>query len=429
MKRSFILRNLLLYAVNIVRLGVAFTFIFSGVVKLIDPHGTEYKISDYATVFHFNSWLIGLMPLAMATFLAAMEFVLGIRLLIGIKRRRTLWLILLLMLVLTPLTGYLYATDVVVDCGCFGDALTLSNGATFAKNLMLIAAVIFLLRYYRLMKQPVPHHTHWIVSLYSWIFAFCFAAYNLYTLPIIDFRPYHLGVDLLKELQQNDDTQFETVFILEKDGKQETFTLDNYPDSTWTFVDSRTRILHGEESTNGVQDFCMIDVNSDEDITLPFLSEPGYKFLLTMPNVEMANDGVMDQLMMLSDYCHQYDYPLYALTSSSNEAIAHWNDLTGADYPFCRTDALVLKTMARSNPALILLRDGMIIGKWASSQLPKQEDLQMPLDDAPWAHQEPLEGVERFVRIALWYLVPMILVIGVSALVKQRKHKKKVTQS
>lgn len=420
MSRSPFLQKILTCGVNIVRVFVAATFIFSGVVKLIDPHGTEYKISDYASVFHMKAFLPGILPLTLAVLLAAFEFVLGVRLLVGIKRRQTLAFILLMMAVLTPLTGYLYATDVLVDCGCFGDALSLSNGQTFAKNLMLVVCALFLLCFFRRMTKLVTFHTQWLVGLYSWVFAFCFAAYNLYALPIIDFRPFHLGVDLLKELQQNEEAEYETVFILEKDGRQETFTLDDYPDSTWTFVDSRTRILHGDEPTNGVQDFCMVDVESGEDISLPFLSEPGYKFLLIMPYVETADDGVMDQLMMLSDYCRNRDYPLYALTSSSDEAINHWCDLTGAEYTFCRSDALMLKTMARSNPALMLLRDGMIIGKWSSSRLPSEEQLRQGLDDATWAHQEPLEGMWRFVRIALWYLLPMIVLIVVSAFVAQR---------
>ena len=353
--------------VNVARLLLSATFIFSGVVKLVDPMGTAYKIEDYASAFGTAHWLAAPLPVLFAVLLASVEFVLGIQLFFGVKAKRTTWLTLLFMLVMTPLTLYLFVSDVVVDCGCFGEAVHLSNGETLAKNVLLLALALLLVAYYRYIWTPNTRRTRWIVSLYAWVFAFGFAATNLYGLPLMDFRPFRTGTDMWQGM--ND---FEHLTLL--------------------------------------QDFGMWDPVAKDDITEQFLQQPGYKMLLTMPTVETADDGVMDCLLALSDYCRLHGYPLYALTSSNEEAIAHWTDVTGAEYPFCQTDALVLKTMVRSNPGLVLLHGSVIRGKWASTQLPTGNDLRQPLEETAWAQLDGLSNAGRALRVVLWFALPLLLI-------------------
>lgn len=423
MKKTY-LHQSLWCLVNVLRLLLAATFIFSGVTKLIDPHGTEYKILDYATSLGMRQWMPGLLPLILAILLAAFEFVLGVRLLFGIRRRQTTWLMLLFMLLMTPLTLYIYLTDMVVDCGCFGEALVLTNGETFVKNLFLLSSVVLLMRKYRLMTQFFMPRTQWIVSLYAWIFSFCFAAANLYALPMIDFRPYRLGTNLLQALETRSDAQYETRFLMEKEGKKQWFTLDNYPDTTWKFVDSEEKLISGSDEVSAIQDFSMELVETGEEITIPFLAEEGYKFLLVMPYLETADDGVMDHLMALYDYCKAYGYPLYALTSSDEESISHWSELTGAEYPFCHTDALALKTMIRSNPGLVLLHGGEVVGKWSSRMLPAESQLQAPIEECAWAKQSALNGVWSFIHVAMWFLIPLLMMETVDRIWWWRRHKR-----
>ena len=249
MKRK--IRNRIVWTtVNLCRLLLSVTFILSGTVKLIDPKGTEYKIQDYLAALGFADSLFASVPLLLAVVFSACEFVMGIYMLFGIQRRLTSTGMLLFLMVMTPLTLYLAIDNPIADCGCFGDAIKLTNWQTFGKNVVLLMAVVLVLRYYRLMKRAMTKRHQWTVSIYTWMFAFVFASYNLYYLPVVDFRPYHIGADLKKALTS--DVQYETTFILEKDGVQKEFTLEDYPDSTWTFVDSKTVTLGEPAKDSGI---------------------------------------------------------------------------------------------------------------------------------------------------------------------------------
>ena len=321
--------------VNLCRLLLSVTFILSGTVKLIDPKGTEYKIQDYLAALGFADSLFASVPLLLAVVFSACEFVMGIYMLFGIQRRLTSTGMLLFLAVMTPLTLYLAIDNPISDCGCFGDAIKLTNWQTFAKNVVLLAAVVLVLRYYRLMKRAMTRRHQWTVSIYTWTFAFVFASYNLYYLPVVDFRPYHIGADLKKALTS--DVQYETTFILEKDGVQKEFTLEDYPDSTWTFVDSKTVTLGEPAKDSGIETLQMISVETGEDITPQLLLDPGYVFLLVAPYLEKADDSMMERLISLHDYCSDNGYQFYCLTSSGEEEIARWVELTGAEYPFCES--------------------------------------------------------------------------------------------
>ena len=363
---------------GVVRMVLALTYLFSGVVKLIDPRGTQYKIEDYGAAFGISNLLPDGVPLTQACILGVIEFLMGIYLLFGIRKRLATRLSLCFMLVLTPLTLYLALKNPVSDCGCFGDALVLTNWQTFAKNVVLLILSFLAVRYYKLMPSFVPRKCQWIVGILSFVFACAFVSYNLWRLPVIDFRPYHVGADIRQAWfdDQQDFGRFLTTFILEKDGVQKEFTLEEYPDSTWTFIDSRTVQLEPAKRT-GVGDLLIQEAESGEDLTQQILCNEGYTFLLIAPYLEKADDGVMGELLSLYDFSQEYGCDFYCLTSSGDKAIANWKEMTGAEYPFCLADAVVLKTMIRSNPGLMLLHDGKVIAKWPSTDLPKPEEIDM----------------------------------------------------
>ena len=363
-------------AMGVVRLVLALTYLFSGVVKLIDPRGTQYKIEDYGAAFGMSNLLPEGVPLTLACVLAIVEFLMGIYLLFGIRRRLAATVSICFLLIMTPLTLYLALKNPVSDCGCFGDALVLSNWQTFWKNVVLLILSIIALRYYKLMPHLVGKRFQWMVALSALVFAVIFLSYNLWRLPLIDFRPYHVGADIRKAWydDQQDFGQFVTTFILEKDGVQKEFALEDYPDSTWTFIDSRT-VQVEPTKRSGVGDLLIHDATTGEDITELILCDNGYTFLLVAPYLEKADDGVMGELLSLYDYSQETGCGFYCLTSSGEQAIANWIEMTGAEYPFCQADAVVLKTMIRSNPGLMLLHDGKVVGKWPSTALPKPEEL------------------------------------------------------
>ena len=365
------------FLVNVVRMVLALTYLFSGAVKLIDPRGTQYKIEDYGAAFGISNLLPEGVPLTLACILAIVEFLMGIYLFFGIRRRLATTISICFLLVMTPLTLYLALKNPVSDCGCFGDALVLSNWQTFGKNVVLLIFSIIALRYYKLMPHFVGKKYQWMVALCSLVFAVVFMSYNLWRLPVIDFRPYHVGADIRKAWLEDQQSygQFITTFIMEKDGERKEFALEDYPDSTWTFIDSKTIEVEPSKRT-GVGDLFIQDAATGEDLTDLILNDEGYTFLLVAPYLEKADDGRMGELLALHDFCKENSLPFYCLTSSGEKAIANWIEMTGAEYPFCHADAVVLKTMIRSNPGLMLLHDGKVVGKWPSTALPTPQDIE-----------------------------------------------------
>lgn len=362
--------------INIIRLLLSLTFLFSGGVKLIDPRGTQYKLEDYAGALGLTSQMPEWLPLVLACVVAIVEFLMGVYLLFGIRRRLTLSTAICFLLVMTPLTLWLALANPITDCGCFGDAVKLSNWQTFWKNIVLLALSVVALCKFRLMPHFVGKKYEWIVALSALVFAALFAMYNLWRLPVIDFRPYHLGADIRQAWLDDQQSfgKYRTTFILEKDGVRKEFAIEDYPDSTWTFIDSRTEETEPSKRS-GVGDLLIQDAQTGEDLTEALLCDERWSLWLVAPYLEKADDGVMGELLELYDFSQEQGISFLCLTSSSNEAIANWQEMTGAEYPFCHADAVVLKTMIRSNPGLMLLRDGKVVGKWPSTALPETKEL------------------------------------------------------
>ena len=407
-KATQIIRNT---AVNIGRLLMAATFIFSGYVKAIDPLGTQYKLADYLQVMGIGSILPEWTLLVGAVLLAALEFSLGIFLLFAIRRHLVSKIVLALMSIMTLLTLWIVIANPVKDCGCFGDAVVLSNGQTFIKNIILLAIALMLQKWPTSMVRFVSKKAQWIVINYTVIFALALSAWSLWDLPLFDFRPYHVGANIaqgMKIPQGAPQPQFETTFILEKNGQQKEFTLDNYPDSTWTFVDSKT-VQTAEGYVPPIHDFSIQDNNTGEDITQEVLNDTGYTFLLISPTLAYADDSNFGRIDQIYEFAQDYGYRFICLTASSDKDIAKWQDITGAEYPFYTTDATTLKTMIRSNPGLMLLHHGTIIQKWSHNKLPQPEELNQPLEKSALGKM-PSDSIPRKILLMLmWFVLPLTL--------------------
>ncbi len=407
-KATQIIRNT---AVNIGRLLMAATFIFSGYVKAIDPLGTQYKLADYLQAMGLGGLLPEWTLLVEAVLLAALEFSLGIFLLFAIRRHLVSKIVLALMSIMTLLTLWIVIANPVKDCGCFGDAVVLSNGQTFIKNIILLAIALMLLKWPTSMVRFVSKKTQWIVINYTVIFALALSAWSLWDLPPFDFRPYHVGANIaqgMKIPRGAPQPQFETTFILEKNGQQKEFTLDNYPDSTWTFVDSKT-VQTAEGYVPPIHDFSIQDNKTGEDITQEVLNDTGYTFLLISPTLAYADDSNFGRIDQIYEFAQDYGYRFICLTASSDKDIAKWQDITGAEYPFYTTDATTLKTMIRSNPGLMLLHHGTIIQKWSHNKLPQPEELNQPLEKSALGKM-PSDSIPRKILLMLmWFVLPLTL--------------------
>lgn len=412
--------------VNICRFVLAVVFIFSGFVKAIDPFGSFYKIQDYLTAFNLISWFPGYWPLLFAVLLAAIEFCAGIYLFLGIRRKISSTLAFLLMLVMTPLTLYLALADPVSDCGCFGDALVLTNWQTFGKNVVLLVAAVTVFRQWREITRFITLKMEWIFSMYTILFVFALSAYCLRNLPLLDFRPYKIGTNIKAGMEIPEGAKLsvlETTFVMEKDGKRKEFTLDNYPDSTWTFVETRT-IVKEKGYEPPIHDFAMQSLTSGTDITDSVLTSRGYTFLLVAHRIEEADDSNIDLINEIYDYSVEHGYGFYALTSSPEDAIALWCDRTGAEYPFCQMDDITLKTIIRSNPGLLLIKGGTILNKWSDSQLPDEYVLTDSLDKLELGRQKYVNDWYTMGYVLLWFIVPLAFVIGADQLFVVRLQKK-----
>lgn len=396
---------------NVCRLILGLTFIMSGFVKAVDPLGTQYKIADYMEAWGLAAYTPDLLTLSASLLLACVEFWLGICMLFAIRRRATSALILLFMAAVTPLTLWLAITNPVSDCGCFGDAVILTNWQTFWKNVVLLAAAITVWLRPLAMLRFISNSNQWIVTNYSAVFIIAVAGYSLYDLPPFDFRPYHVGADIRKGMEIPEGAprpQFETTFILEKDGQQREFTLDNYPDSTWTFVDSRT-IQTAKGYVPPIHDFSIVRTEDGTDITDSVLNDKGYTFLLVAPHLEQADDSRLDLINQVYEYAEERGYHFYCLTASSEQAIERWRIMTGAEYRFCNTDETTLKTIVRSNPGLVLLKDGTVTRKWSHNNLPDEYQLTDRLEKLEIGQMPEDSTTRKILVIVVWFVGPLLL--------------------
>lgn len=371
MKKSLTYNAYLHFGGSVARILLGVVFMFSGFVKAVDPLGTVYKIEDYLKAF--GGFFTDLMPLAMvaALVMIAFEWVLGVCLVMNVWTKWTQWLALLFMLVMTPLTLYLAIANPVSDCGCFGDAVVLTNWQTFAKNVVLMLLVIALL----ILSRYNPNQWNkWVNCGFfsvALVTVFGFMTYNLLHLPVMDFRPYALGNNIPEMMEVPDDApadEYLVTFIYEKDGQQQEFTLENYPkgDSTWTFVDQKS-VLVKKGFEPAIHDFELLLVDEEEglyDITYDVMEAEEDVMLVVMYDLGKTNTRQAHRLNGLYEEAMAAGMSFYAVTGSGETEIMAFRTMYGAEYPFCVCDPVTLKTVVRANPGVVVLRQGTIVEKY-----------------------------------------------------------------
>lgn len=396
--------------INLFRIVLGLTFILSGFVKAIDPLGTQYKIEDYLGVLSLGGMLPDFVTLGTSVAISAIEFTLGVLLLFAISRRVISKVTLVFMTIMTLITAWLYIANPISDCGCFGDAIHLTNGETLLKNIIMLVMTAVVVYKPRDMIRTLSNGNSTIVINYSVLFILLYAAYSLYMLPQFDFRPYHIGTNIeegMKIPEEAPQPEFETTFLMKKDGQTKEFTLENYPDSTWEFVDSKT-IMIKEGFVPPIHDFSILSLNGD-DLTEDILQQKGYTFLLIAPYLEKADDSNFGPIDQIYEYAEEYGYKFYCLTASGKQAIARWQDMTGAEYPFYNTDAVTLKTIIRSNPGMLLLKDGTVIQKWSHNELPNDSELYAPLDQLTIGTQKATSDTRMILKLLMLFILPLIV--------------------
>ena len=357
--------------VNFCRILLAVTFIFSGFVKANDPYGTLYKLNDYFASLG-GVQLPEIITLVMAIGLAFIEFTLGVYLLIGINRKNVSTLTVIFMSLMTLLTIYIFLFDPVSDCGCFGDAIILTNGQTLAKNIILLAAAIYLKRYSKLQAEIVPDKYKWIISFIAMASILFYAIYCIINLPVIDFRPYKIGTNLRANYESySDPSNIDIKIIYKKNGKTLELSADDEdPDSSWTYVETRREIKNKEQLKTS--NFYFEDAETGEDVTENILYNEGTALLIIIPDLRHADEGCADKVNDLYEYAIEKGYQFYCLTGSADpKDQTYWVEHTGAEYNFYIGDERLLKTIVRGNPGLVVIKDGIINKKWSNYMLPE----------------------------------------------------------
>lgn len=398
--------------VNVCSLLLAAIFIFSGFTKAVDPVGGAVKLQEYLAAFGVSSFGFETVLAVCSIIESTVEFMLGVNLLLGTNRRIVSRLTLAVMVFMTALTLYIAVTGAVSECGCFGDAVHLGNWQTFAKNVVLLAASVVVAVFHGRVWRLYAGANEWLAQAYSFVFIVVVSLYSYYYLPLIDYRPYRIGQDINKAMEIPRDAEapeFETTFILEKNGRREEFSLDNYPDSTWKFVDSKTVVKkHGFRPE--ISDFALFSTDG-EDVTREVLSDGKYSFWVVMPRIENTDNGVIDAIEDIYDYCRLYGYAMYGITASDSEKAMNWCRTAGMRIRFLSADETVLKTMIRSNPGVVLVKDGKILNKWGKNELPDEEKLVAKLEKLPLAYGKSSFGIKQTLIYLMLFFVPLIILI------------------
>ena len=365
---------------NLCRIIVGIVFIYSGFVKGIDPLGSDYKFTDY-----FNAFGMGWMNATTLFFsfaLSLAEFLIGIALLFNLWVSRMAWGALLFMAFFTPLTLVLALTNPVSDCGCFGDAMILTNWQTFWKNIILLLLAIMIFVYRKEYKSSLSFMGQFSFLSLAGAGMLCLSIYCYRHLPVLDFRPYAVGKNItegmrLPEGAEPDQYEVTLKYKNKQTGEVRSFTEENYPwqdTLNWEYESSSERLVKKGYITP-IHDL-VIEHPTLGNITEEILEDDNYTILAVAYNLNQSATQYQPAINRLAEYAREKGIRFYGLTSSSERDIEAYKKRNHVPYEFCTADEIQLKTMIRSNPGVIILREGTILDKWAGKDVPDVKELQ-----------------------------------------------------
>jgi len=365
---------------NLCRIIVGIVFIYSGFVKGIDPLGSDYKFTDY-----FNAFGMGWMNATTLFFsfaLSLVEFLIGIALLFNLWVSRMAWGSLLFMAFFTPLTLVLALTNPVSDCGCFGDAMILTNWQTFWKNIILLLLAIMIFMYRKEYKSSLPLMGQFSFLTLAGAGMLCLSIYCYRHLPVLDFRPYAVGKNITESMRlpegaEPDQYEVTLKYKNKQTGEVQSFTEENYPwqdTLNWEYESSSERLVKKGYITP-IHDL-VIEHPTLGNITEEILEDDNHTILAVAYNLTQSDVQYQPAINRLAEYAQEKGIRFYGLTSSSERDIEAYKKRNHVPYEFCTADEIQLKTMIRSNPGVIILREGTILDKWAGKDVPDVKELQ-----------------------------------------------------
>ncbi len=365
---------------RILRILLGALFIFSGIVKCIDPVGGAIKIEDYFVAWGWvdSPWSL---CLTLSFLQNIIEFSAGFMLLFGALVPIASVITLAFMVFYTPLTLYIAIANPVSDCGCFGDAIKITNWQTFGKNIFFLAAAIVVFIWRNVDNGGRKQWKQIAMAATGVIIAGLVSLKGVTDEPIMDFRPYAVGTDIKASMSIPEGapmTEYKTTFILEKDGIQKEFDENNYPyeDSTWVFIDSHSEVVK-EGYVPSITDFSFSTPDGDDMGDL-LLDSPTPVFVAISPKLETADEFQMKELGRQFVMAQNNGFDFYVATSSVQSEFIKADSVAGVALNYLLADETMLKTIVRSNPGLIVLQNGVVVAKYSLNHMPLDKDMASP---------------------------------------------------
>jgi Predicted membrane protein len=367
--------------VNIARIIVGVLFIFSGMIKANDPLGLSYKMQEFFEVWG-NSFpsLHGLMvflndyALPFSIIIITLEVIVGVALLLGWASRFFSWLLLILIIFFTFLTGYAVLSGKIRTCGCFGDCIPLTAMQSFIKDIILCVLILIIFFGAKYIRPIYRGGLNFVVLFVAILLVLGFQWSVQRRLPLFDCLPYKKGNNLLELRKMPADAvadKMDFTFVYEKNGEKKEFNKDQLPDSTWTFVERKeTLIEKGKNNEPPIKDFFLYTL-SGADSTEAILNTPGEYYLYFIKDIKRDTTKWFDDFKKLYNVAKQKSRPIFIIASQASAAQQFFNEKNNFNIPILSCDATALKTAARTDPELYLMKGPVVQKKWGASAIEK----------------------------------------------------------
>lgn len=389
-------RSLLIIACRVI---VGITFIIAGWAKAIDPWGFIIKINEYLAVWKMN--IPHELVVTGAIALCVCEFAIGLMILVGAFKRTAVIVAAIFMAFMLPLTIYIAVASPVSDCGCFGEWIVISNGATLAKNIVITAAIIYLLIYNKTIGGlfAVPFQWLLLVATVSYPLYLAFIGYNIQ--PLVDFRPFKTGTALFTE--ESDDFASNATYIYEKAGVEQEFTLDNLPDSTWTFVDTMS-----EGDSDDSKDVLELMDEEGANVTDELAETTGYSLYLVIPQPEVQMLSRARLINELALWCDSHGIGFNAILGVTGGSVDNWESLVRPHFPVYSAEETTLRMLVRGTSALVMTYKGIILWKRTLNSFDPSIIDSNKVESL--AQIEPIDSGRDIVMATVAYMAALIIV-------------------
>ena len=359
--------------VNIARIIVGVLFIFSGLVKANDPLGLSYKMQEFFEVWARTSSLTSIMhrlsdyALPFSIIMITLEIIVGVGILLGLWKKFFSWLLLLLIIFFSFLTGYAVLSGKIATCGCFGDCIPLTAMQSFIKDLVLLALILIIFFGIKYIYPVLLSGFNFLILLFSCVLVLGFQWYVMRRLPVVDCLPFKKGNNILELRKMPADAvsdKKDYKFIYEKEGKKQEFTIKGLPDSTWEFVSREDFIVQkGKNNEPPIKDFYLTSL-SGNDSTEAILNVDTEYYLFFVRDVSAGADNWLSNFTNLYDLSKNKNKALYIISPQAPRANEFFNQRNNYNIPVFSVDATAFKTAARTSPELYLMKGPLIQNKW-----------------------------------------------------------------